>query len=103
MGENNEVKDGKIPLGLCKQAVMKLDSFMSDCHEIMMDPDLDDEERKTFEMITETASLMTAHILSIVSKEMNEETFLGYNVPMDQIDEFGHSDIENDILDTEIE
>jgi hypothetical protein len=42
-------QDGKIPLGLCKQAAMKLDAFISDVREISEDPDLESEDREDFE------------------------------------------------------
>ena len=35
----------KIPLGLCKQAVMKLDSFINDINEIREDADIDPEDK----------------------------------------------------------
>lgn len=95
-----EVKDGKIPLGLCKQAALKLDSFMADCHEIIEDPDLDPEDKDTFNTMIETASLMAAHIVNIVSKEIGEEEFLNENIPMDDVGTYPGDD--EDILDVDL-
>lgn len=96
----DEIKDGKIPLGLCKQAALKLDSFMGDCHEIIQDPDLEEEDKQLFETMIETASVMAAHIVNIVSKEMGEEEFLNENIPMDDIGSYPGDDI--DIMDEDV-
>ena len=63
---NEKIKDGVIPIGLCKQAVMKLDSFLTDINEILEDPDIEDADRDTFNTIKETGNLMIAHILKII-------------------------------------
>ena len=34
----------RVPLGLCRHAVMKLDAFMADIHEIKEDEDLSSED-----------------------------------------------------------
>ena len=103
--ENPNVSDGKLPLWLFKQASLKLDAFMSDCYEIMEDPDLEQEDRDTMNTIIEVAGLIAAHIINIVSKEMGEEEFLSEQIPMDDIGEYPPGD-ENDggsIIDEEIE
>ena len=37
----------RVPLGLCRHAVMKLDAFMADIHEIKEDEELSPEDRKS--------------------------------------------------------
>lgn len=76
-----------MPLGLCKQAAMKLDAFITDIHEIKEDEDLSPEDKQTFEQITEIAGSMLAAIVNMVTKEMGEEEFLSENVVMDEINE----------------
>lgn len=96
-------KDFKIPLGLCKQAVMKLDSFISDVKEIIEDPDLEPDDRQDFETMSDMAGTMLATIVNIVNKECEEAEFLGEKIPMDGIDAYPDSVEESDIMDDEIE
>ena len=98
---NEKIKDGVIPIGLCKQAVMKLDSFLTDINEILEDPDIEDDDRDTFNTIKETANLMIAHIVNIVSKEMSEEEFETTDVQLDEIDSYPEDN--DDILDMDIQ
>lgn len=65
----------RMPLGLCKQAAMKLDAFITDIHEIKEDEDLSPEDKQTFERIAEIAGAMLAAIINMVTKEMGEEEF----------------------------
>lgn len=88
---NNE--EYRIPIGLCKQAVMKFDSASSDIHEILEDEDLNEYERKIFQMISEYTSTFIAHIVNIVKQECGEEDFLQEEVPMDDIDQYPGDDI----------
>lgn len=98
---NEKIKDGVIPIGLCKQAVMKLDSFLTDINEILEDPDIEDDDRDTFNTIKETGNLMIAHIVNIVSKEMSEEEFETTDVQLDEIDSYPEDN--DDILDMDIQ
>lgn len=101
-----ENKNGIIPLGLCKQAYMKLESAMSDIMEIKEDDDLSSEDKETFNTMGETLGLMMAHIVNIVSKEMNEEEFLNEDVGMDNIDAYPGDEPEEepeDIMDNQID
>lgn len=93
--------DGKIPLGLCKQAVMKLDSLMTDLCEIKEDPDLDEEDRNLFETMIDVTGLMEANILNIVRKEMDEDEFLNVETTIDEFDEYPDKPM-GDILDETI-
>lgn len=76
----------RVPLGLCRQAVMKLDAFMVDIHEIKEDEELSPEDRQIFEQIAEISGEMMAAIVNMVTKEMGEEEFLSEDVVMDKID-----------------
>ena len=99
-----ENKDYRLPLGLCKQAVMKLDSFMTDIREIMVDPDLSDDEYHTFNYMCEMAAGMTAAIVNIIRDEISEEEFTDMHVEMDQIDSYPDGrDMPLDEIDEDME
>jgi len=85
----------KLPLGLFKQACMKLDAFLADVHEIREDESLDEENKETLTRMIEIAGVMEANLINIVKKEMNEEDFLNEKIEMDQIDEYPEEDILN--------
>lgn len=100
-----EEKDGKIPLGLCKQASLKLESFISDVYEIIEDPDLTDSDRDDFKKMAEIAGWMEAHIINIINGECEETIFLSEDIPMDQIGSYPGDEImtpDDDLLDQEI-
>ena len=101
MDEN--IKDGVIPLGLCKQAVMKLDSFLTDITEIMGDPDLSPEDKLTFSDIKETTNIIIANIVNIVKKEMDEDDFLEVQVDMDKFESYPDNSENEDLLDMDID
>lgn len=94
--------DGKIPLGLCKQAVMKLDSALVDINEIREDPDLTPDQKATFETLSDIICRVQANIVNIVAEECGEEEFLSEIVDMDEIDPYPGSVDATDILDTPI-
>lgn len=91
----------KIPLGICKQACMKLNSFITDIYEISEDPDIDPEDKETFIQIAEVAGVMMANIVNIVNKECDEEEFLNEDIPLDEIDKYPGDEV--DIIDQTIE
>lgn len=92
----NNIPDGKIPLGLCKQAALKLDSFIQDCYEILEDPDLDPSDKEDFHKMIEISHIMEATIVSIVSKECSEEDFTSVEVAMDSVGTYpGDEEAEN--------
>lgn len=92
MSDNIEYR---MPLGLCRQAAMKLDAFIADIHEIKEDEELYPEDRETFEQIAEISGTMMAAIVNMVTKEMGEEEFLAEDVVMDETNNtsFGEGDI----------
>lgn len=104
MDENINIPDGKIPLGLCKQVCMKLESVLVDLHEILEDPDVEGDDRDTFEQMTEMCAMIMAATTNIVMKEMEEEEFISISIPIDDIDDYPGDEIDTDtdILDQEI-
>lgn len=97
----NEISDGKIPLGLCKQAALKLESFITDICEIREDPDVDESDKEDLGKMVEIAGIMEATIINMVSKECGEEEFLSVDVPMDEVGQYPGDDI--DIMDEPVE
>lgn len=97
MGEN----ESKLPLGLCKQITLKLESVISDLYEIREDEDVSAEDKEVFQQMTEIAGNMEAAMINIVNKELGEEEFMQETVPMDEIGEYPGDEI--DILDQSIE
>lgn len=97
----SDIPDGKIPLGLCKQAALKLESFIVDVCEIKEDPDVNESDKEDLEKMVEMAGIMEATIINMVSKECGEEEFLSIEVPMDEVGSYPGDD--TDIMDEEIE
>lgn len=85
-------QESRLPLGLCRQAVMKLDSFIGDIHEILEEEDLMDHEIENFKKMAEIAGIMMANIVNTVSGEIGEEEFLAETPDMDPIDPWPGSD-----------
>lgn len=79
---------GRIPIGLCKQAFMKLNSFMEDIQEIREDPGLTEDERYAFYNMSQTAGSMMAMLINFVKNEMDEYDFVNERIDMDNIDAF---------------
>ena len=78
----------KLPLGIMKQAVMKLDSALSDLHEIACDDDIDETDKNDFEDMSECISNIIAAITIKASKEIGEEEFIRENINMDEIEPY---------------
>lgn len=100
--ENTEFK---LPLGLCKQAAMKLEAFIHDVMEIKEDPDLDAKDREDFETMAEMGTTMLATLINMVNSECAEHEFLGEKIPMDDIDPYPGDDVmdDTDIINEPIE
>ena len=86
-------KKYSLPLGLCKQAALKLEAFNGDVREILEEEDLTAEERSIFEQMAEYSSVFLAHIVNIVHEECGEEEFLGEACPMDEIGRYPGDEI----------
>lgn len=93
--------DYKLPLGLCKQASMKLDAFITDLHEIVEDEDVDPGDRDLFNDMIEVANSIMANLINVVRKECDEEDFLSENVPMDAIGPEFEEDVPEEDLASE--
>lgn len=76
------------PLGIAKQAVMKLDSFITDIREMSQEEGLDSNIVETLDTIGDVASSMAATLVNMVSAEMGEEEFLNEDIAMDEIDAY---------------
>ncbi len=91
--------ENKLPLGLCKQAILKFESALSDVHEIMED-DIGPEQKEVFETIAEYTGNIIALIYNKVGEEMDEEEFISEQIEMDQIENWpGETD---DIMNSEM-
>lgn len=91
----------KIPVGICKQAVMKIESAMTDILEAREDPDISDEHRYSMEGLGEILGQCVAVIINIVNEEIGEEEFINEIIDMDEIDPYPEENNEN-LLDMEI-
>ncbi|MBO4736171.1 MAG: hypothetical protein J5614_07225, partial [Paludibacteraceae bacterium] len=69
----------KFPLGIARQAIMKLDSLMIDLSEMSQEEGLDDTIVDALGTMVEMSAMMEASLLNMVSSEMGEEEFLGEN------------------------
>ena len=97
---NNTAPDGKLPLGILRQATMKMDSFMQDMYEACEDEDVTDDQRHTFMALAEIAGNMSAQIVNVISAEMSEEDFIREEIDMDAIESYPGTN--TDLLDEEI-
>lgn len=88
---------------LCKQAVMKIDSAMTDIREIIEQDNIDPDNKMMFEQMAEVGNGIIAALVTVVNKEMNEDEFMGETIDMDQIDEYPSSDNDVEVMDIEVE
>lgn len=92
--------DNQLPLGILRQATLKMDSFISDIYEVLEDPDITSEDRYQFEQIVEVSSTIQAVIINTIKREISEEDFLNENPEMDHLEPY--PEYEEDILNMEI-
>lgn len=98
-----ETENG-LPLGILRQACMKLESFATDIREVMEDEGITPEDKANFETMVEISGRMLATIVNMVGREIDEEEFLSETPDMDMIDEWpGTIFDEPSIEDTNIE
>lgn len=76
--------ENKLPLGICKQAVLKYESALNDINEILEDIN-DSEQKEVFGVIAELTGNIISHIYNQVSAEMDEEEFIAEQIEMDEI------------------
>lgn len=89
--------NNKLPLGIMKQAIMKLDSALDDLNEIANDDDIDEIDKGDFESMIECLANMLAAITIKANREISEEEFIRENINMDEIEPYPGEVV--DILD----
>lgn len=94
--------DSKLPLGICKQCLMKLDSALEDINEIKEDEDVSEDDKQDFETMGAYIGQIMAAISNKVSREMNEDDFINENIDMDPFEDEYDEGGDDDIMDMEI-
>lgn len=83
MNENN------LPLGICKQAILKYESALADIREVIEDENVPDDTKDDFVKIAEYTGCIIANIYNNVMDDgMGEEEFMSEDVQMDEIDKW---------------
>lgn len=98
--------ESRLPLGICKQAIMKLDSFITDVNEIAEDEEITQEDKEKFLYMSELAGNMMATIENMINREMDEADFIREEIGMDEINEYPDNYLsykdDEDLLDAQI-
>lgn len=94
--------DSKLPLGICKQCLMKLDSALEDINEVREDDEVSNEDKEDFQEMAAYIGQIMALITNKVSKEMDENDFMNETLEMDPLTEDTDEDDINNLLNTEI-
>jgi len=95
-----------LPLGLYKQACMKLDAFTSDLFLIQEDASCTDDDKVELSCACNLCGDIGARLLNIIKRECNEDEFLSEDLPMDDIDDWPEpedEDVGEELLSTPIE
>ena len=95
------MNESKLPLGVCKQAIMKLESVLVDFKEIAEDEDIDEKDKEDFEQMSEYIGNIIASVTLKVTKEIGEEEFLREEINMDEFEPYPEPSV--DLFDEEIE
>lgn len=82
------MEKSKLPLGICKQAIMKLESAMVDLKEVAEDEDVSKDDREMFDSLGEYVGNVIAVITNAVMGEMEEDAFLAEELEMDEIEPY---------------
>lgn len=90
---------------ICKQAVMKMESAMTDINEIRESEILTEEERNVFSQMIEMNGNMLAVIVNLVAEKsgVNEEDFMSEQITPEEISEYPDVNKSEDILNEPIE
>ena len=92
------MEEKKLPLGLIKQAILKMESALTDLREIIEDEDIADDDKDDFVELAEYSS----NIIAVLYNKVNDdEDFINENVRMDEIGTWPGE--LNDIMENEIE
>lgn len=91
--------ENKLPLGICKQAILKYEAALADIHEIIED-EISDEQKETFQTIAEYTGNIIAHIFNEINQEMDENEFIAEQIEMDEIGEWPeeNNDLMNELI-----
>ena len=73
------------PLATCKQAVMKLDSALTDIKEIM-EEDIDNEYKELLEKSSDCIIYAMTSIYRVVGDFTDEDSFINETIAMESID-----------------
>lgn len=84
-------EESHLPLGLMKQAVMKLESAAIDIYEIREDESMSGHDLEIMEQISDTLQIVVASIMAMATREIPEEDFTQERVNMDPIDPYPDS------------
>lgn len=95
------MNENKLPLGICKQAILKYESALADVREIIEDEFVPDDAKDDFVKIAEYTGCIIANIYNTVMEEMGEDEFISEQVSMDEIGKWP-GDVD-DIMDESIE
>lgn len=90
---------------ICKQAVMKMESAMTDINEIKESEVLTEEERNVFSQMIEMNGNMLAVIVNLVAEKsgVSEEDFMSEQITPEEISEYPDVNKSEDILNEPIE
>lgn len=90
---------------ICKQAVMKMESAMTDINEIRESEILTEEERNVFSQMIEMNGNMLAVIVNLVAEKsgISEEDFMSEQIAPEEISEYPDVNKSEDILNEPIE
>ena len=81
------MNESRLPLGIMKQACMKLDSALNDINEVLEDQEVSDKDKEDFITIKEYIGNIMAVIMNKVLREMDEDEFLNENINMDNLND----------------
>ena len=96
----------RLPLGLCKQLFLKVESSIHDLEDIISDEDLTDDEKYEFQQMMEVQIMIGMRVLNSVKKEIDETDFVNEDIGMDSMESETYEDagdpVTFDLLDEEI-
>lgn len=82
------MSENTLPLGIMRQAMMKLDSFITDMRESAEDEDISCKNKELFGYLAEEAGNILAVLTNMVMQEMGKDDFLDERLEPDAIDLF---------------
>ena len=95
------MNESKLPLGICRHCVAALDAAKTDIHEIMVDDEVNDEDKQNFAYISDVIGDMMATIINMTNRECDEEDFMAEHIDL-KFEDY-HVEEPIDLLDEEVE